>query len=345
MKAQLIQLQQSTLQKQYQTAKNNGWETPYNHLYFDTFTFLEYQGLYDIRYHGNSLDESYAFPDFEEEEDYEYTLFGKLLQLIVENPEKIRTLYFSSPDEGANGLIEWDFRRLAYNSVVFENLLEFYVQPNEMGNNNTAIIGQLDLDSNETTLSKLLAKMPNLCRLTLPDIPAKSFFSIPFTQLKELRVQATWEHRYFIKNLADWTLLEQVSIDFTDTIFMEDTESINPSNITAHVDFDILKEFGFDEDSIQELKNTVENEPLSEIKIPEFPETYGKPTAFEDYLKLFKSKNISPSWHFKLRENQLTQAQLFELQSLNKQVQFLHIPTSKEEYVSHMMQKQERTEK
>jgi len=63
--------------------------------------------------------------------------------------------------------------------------------------------------------------------------------------------------------------------------------------------------------------------------------TRDKRTALEDYKMLLQSKYIKESWHFKLREHYLTQEELKELHELNPKIQFLHIPTAEDYYLSH----------
>ena len=56
-------------------------------------------------------------------------------------------------------------------------------------------------------------------------------------------------------------------------------------------------------------------------------------TYFESYKKLFASKLLASRFHFKLRENSLSQTQLKELKSMQKTVMLLHIKTVQAEYV------------
>jgi hypothetical protein len=84
----------------------------------------------------------------------------------------------------------------------------------------------------------------------------------------------------------------------------------------------------------------IEDETIEEyLNDYETPEGEGVPTPFEDYLAVFESKYVKDSFHFKLREGALTQAQLFILQNANRNIQFLHIPTQSDYYVSHLIQK------
>lgn len=67
-------------------------------------------------------------------------------------------------------------------------------------------------------------------------------------------------------------------------------------------------------------------------------ESFQKRTLLDDYITLFESKYIPDGFHFKLRESYLTKDELYTLQNANKKVQFLHIPTHSDYYVSHRMQ-------
>lgn len=61
-------------------------------------------------------------------------------------------------------------------------------------------------------------------------------------------------------------------------------------------------------------------------------------STFEDYKYLFESEILPNNgrFHFKLREQRLTEEQLIELQKI-KAIQFLYIKTDSSKYVSHIM--------
>lgn len=83
-----------------------------------------------------------------------------------------------------------------------------------------------------------------------------------------------------------------------------------------------------------------ENDDDLELGIDEvvLSPSYEKRTSFEDYKALFQSRFMRKSFHFTLRESYLTQEQLFELDKINPDIQFLHVPTHDDYYVGHRRQ-------
>lgn len=284
MKNQLEHLSRSSLSRRCTEDKEDGYFHPWSHLEYEKLSFVEFDGLFDIRYFGGGR------PDDNE-------IFGDLLNLLVANPCLVRSLHLAGPDEGANGLKEWRLEPLADCGQAFVQLIDFQVQLYELGDHNIPVLGAVDQDEkNLATLLNLLGKLPNLLTLSIPEVPGAGFEEVLSRHLRVLRVQAVNDHRSFIKSLAALPL--DFSLDFTDTVFIEKTGA------------------------------------------PDLPATFGKPTPFQDYQALMGHKRLPSRWHWKLRESSLTKSQLFELQNTNRDVQFLHIPTKRERYISHWMKEE-----
>lgn len=79
---------------------------------------------------------------------------------------------------------------------------------------------------------------------------------------------------------------------------------------------------------------------LSSLDFTDFMDTSSATTEnvvpFEDFKALFTSKAFSTVKHFVLRNSILTEEQLFELQRINKEVQFLYVDAKGGQYVSNM---------
>jgi hypothetical protein len=201
--------------------------------------------------------------------------------------DRIVSLHFGGPDQGANGTKSWDFNRLLNSNSTFPNLKNFSVQLTDLGDHNQSIIDGGGMQENGM-IAKLVSRMPSLEQLVIPSAPDNSFFDIGEHPLRFLKLQAGYGHQNFIDNLAESKNFKQLSkLDYTDLIDV----------------YDIPKE------------------------------DY---TSFESFVKLFNSKAFSSVGHFKLRNANLDNEQLFELQRLNK-VQFLNIKANGGRYVSHLM--------
>ena len=255
--------------------------------------FFPINDFFSISFYGGGYDEA---PDVKAKElDSDMNVaFCSFLDFICEqeNAEKIVSLTFDGPDEGANGTNGWDFSRIVNSKVTFPNLRIFKVKLTDMGDHNQSIIGSRYSMSEDGMIAKLIKKMPNLETLAVPSAPDKSFFDIGEHPLRQLIVQAGYNSQDFIENFAESGNFYQLgALDFSD----------------LHDSLDCYSE----QDFIQ----------------------------FETYKKLFESNAFSTSkhFHFTLRNSTLTKEQLYELQKINSNVQFLYIEKAKSRYVSNMM--------
>ncbi|MDV3457755.1 hypothetical protein RZN05_12235 [Sphingomonas sp. HF-S4] len=120
-------------------------------------------------------------------------------------------LRISGPDEGANGLKEWDFAPLIAARPDFSGLRAFQVAISDPGDHNQACIA-------DDQLPTLIARMPALRTLELPQAPEPDFFALDLPQLKRIRTGGDWRTRGFIGHLAEATRLPALGfIDFTDS--------------------------------------------------------------------------------------------------------------------------------
>jgi hypothetical protein len=256
--------------------------------YSPKLLFFQVDGFFDISFYGDGYDDD---PNTKISKiDYETNFaFCSLLDLLCDQKiaDRIVSLHFGGPDQGANGTKSWDFNRLLNSNSTFPNLKNFSVQLTDLGDHNQSIIDGGGMQENGM-IAKLVSRMPSLEQLVIPSAPDNSFFDIGEHPLRFLKLQAGYGHQNFIDNLAESKNFKQLSkLDYTDLIDV----------------YDIPKE------------------------------DY---TSFESFVKLFNSKAFSSVGHFKLRNANLDNEQLFELQRLNK-VQFLNIKANGGRYVSHLM--------
>ncbi|MDR2638372.1 MAG: hypothetical protein LBC09_00870 [Helicobacteraceae bacterium] len=168
--------------------------------------FAKAGGGYDITYFGDGYDD-----------DGDNFAFASLLELLIANASKIKSLYFTGADEGANGTKNWDFTRLINSDAIFDNLESFKVKLTDAGDHNQSIIAS-SYDE-EGQIAKLVAKAPNLKILQVPSAPNEEFFRLKNLKLQELIVQAGYDTQNFIANLSECGNLRGLySFDWTDIL-------------------------------------------------------------------------------------------------------------------------------
>ena len=182
----LLTLQQDIFN--YQDIQNKG-EHPYL-LNNDSnrVLFSPVGDLFAIYYYGAGYDDDSSIKAADLTEGYNFS-FCALLDLLSEQKyaDRVVSLIFDSPDEGANGINDWNFTRLVNANVNFPNLEEFKVKLTDLGDHNTSLIN--DDDGNDI-ITKLVAKMPSLVHLTIPSTPDDTFFSLEHRSLQSMVVQA-----------------------------------------------------------------------------------------------------------------------------------------------------------
>lgn len=176
-----------------------------------------------------------ARPDFYSEPDWRSRLFfadigerlaiefygqnyeaqWECVQEAIASPDvapHVALLRLNGPDEGANGLRSWDFETLIGLAPRFPQLTHFHIEPTEPAHHNSSVV-----EDDQTP--QLLALMPALRRLVLPQAPEPAFFSLPFDDLRYLRIGMEHRTRGFIRTLATSGLLpELVTLDFADSV-------------------------------------------------------------------------------------------------------------------------------
>mgnify|MGYP000182745023 CR=1 FL=1 len=177
---------------------------------------------------------------------YEGEGLNWLIDVLTKYPEKVRSLNFTGPNCGANGLRDWDLSRLVKANKIFPNLTTFKVQLHEVGHHNATRLTDMDGD-NPVFVTSILKLFPNVRDVEIPCVPCADFFNLPFPNLNHLRVQANAENSHFIKNLANSPLLKQISLDYTDNLYIEEEE------IT-----DYFKKIKAEEEYIKNAENPVE---------------------------------------------------------------------------------------
>lgn len=133
--------------------------------------------------------------------------------------DSITSLVFSGPDEGANGTREWCFETLLAADVSFPILRSLYVRPTEPDHHNGSLIAHQGTIMEEGgDIARLVAKMPSLTELTVPNAPDASFFAVPLPHLSSLRIGGNFDTQNFIENLAASSNLPALkTLDFTES--------------------------------------------------------------------------------------------------------------------------------
>ena len=253
--------------------------------------------LLDLHFLGDAHDD---FPD----EAAEFTDDGLNYPLIAfltwlgepGHAERVRSLRFSGPDEGANGLKAWEFTRLLAADVSFPNLMHLGVELTDAGDHNLSVISSPgDPWSEGGTIASLLARMPALTSLTVPSAPDEEFFDGPEHPLARLRLQCGTTHQGFISNLAGSARFPAlVTLDHAE---VHDVATVRDANEA------------------------------------ELAELFTSPEDFRALMVSPAGRRIS---HLTLRGTRLSPAGLRELNDLNPSLQLLHVPQEAGRYVSHL---------
>mgnify|MGYP003437515587 FL=1 len=231
---QIIELQ-NKIYKYETTGVDTGEEKEYFIDYAPKIEFAKIGDLYSLSFYGNGYDDD---PNTKAKEfDYETNFaFCSFLEFISEqqNAEKILSLNFGGPDEGANGTKSWVFERIINSKVLFSNLKTFNVQFTDLGDHNQSII-DCDFSMEESgAIAKLISKMPQLESLSIPSAPDKSFFEIGQHPLSFLKVQAGYNHQNFIENLSESENFHQLSaLDYSEVINIFDKSAEDYTNFES----------------------------------------------------------------------------------------------------------------
>ena len=139
--------------------------------------------------------------------------------------DRIASLVFSGPDEGANGTREWNFEALLAADVTFPILRSLVVRPTEPDHHNASLIvheGTIMEEGGD--IARLVAKMPYLSELTVPNAPDASFFGQSLPHLTSLRIGGNYNTQHFIDNLAASANMPRLtSLDFTESTELQMT--------------------------------------------------------------------------------------------------------------------------
>ncbi len=142
-----------------------------------------------------------------------------------------------------------------------------------------------------------------------------------------------------IKILLDFSLTKVDAIALLQKMYPNDPEEVDIEILSYDYDKRWLEDGSVNPDYIKEQEKSYlsmyDGNLFDDIETFEESPTQDKRTPFEDYKALVQSKYITESWHFKLRECYLSQEQLKELNALSSHIQFLHIPTPSDYYLSH----------
>lgn len=183
------------LQTEINSQSNKHW------LYKENLMFCKIDNLLNLSFFGNPSDESFA----------------KVLKVLSEKEvaEKLQSLSFDSPDEGANGTNNFDFSIVAESKTVFSELRSFAVRLTEPEHHNATIIAQVYDEGGIT--AKLIKKMPKLLSLQIPSAPSEEFFELNSHPLEYLIMQVGFDTQDFIFNLSNSTCFKNLQyFDFTD---------------------------------------------------------------------------------------------------------------------------------
>lgn len=141
----------------------------------------------------------------------------KLLDLLCvpEVAAKVVSLVLRGPDEGRDGIREWNLHRLATCHVTFHHLIRLFVEPTQPGHRHRSTLAGADADGE--AVAALLSRLPVLESLTLPAVTGRRIFEGMVQPIQELSVDGAAGHHGFIAHLAASPILPRLqSLDFRD---------------------------------------------------------------------------------------------------------------------------------
>ncbi len=203
------------------------WDFHFN--YLSVTPFLD--GLH-VEYHGSTY-----------ETPFDLTMACLSDQAVADG---ITSLRFSGPDEGANGTREWAFSDLLASQVTFPILRLLHVCPTAPEHRNSSIIVRKGSILDEGgDIARLVARMPYLTEMTVPNAPDASFFEQKLPHLQALRIGGNFDTKHFIRNLARARNLPSLTrLDFTESTELQMTWSKDrdDSLVTTFADYERLFE-------------------------------------------------------------------------------------------------------
>lgn len=160
--------------------------------------------------------------------DTEQPVFAELQDALAEPAiaQALHALSFTGPDEGANGTREWVFTPLIERGVPFPHLRHLAIpQADNTAHNAVCIVREGEILDDAGDVGRMVALMPALESLELPQAPDPAFFKVPLPALQRLKIGAGHNPNGFIAHLArhaaQYPALRQ--LDFSDVLgpFME----------------------------------------------------------------------------------------------------------------------------
>ncbi|MGF7150628.1 hypothetical protein FHS96_004286 [Sphingomonas zeicaulis] len=149
--------------------------------------------------------------------------------------DHILLLDLSGPDIGANGMKDWDFASLITAAPRFPRLVDFRIGLTDPGDHNQSAVA-------DEQLPALIALMPALRHLVLPQAPEPEFFRSSLPDLRTIRTGGDHRTRGFIRHLADGKFPSLRFVDFTDSLapFLMNEEQPAEWSSTPFADYERL---------------------------------------------------------------------------------------------------------
>ncbi|AOJ65317.1 hypothetical protein WJ32_22760 [Burkholderia ubonensis] len=168
------------------------------------------------------------------DESFEWTLQCLAEQAVA---DVVTGLVFDGPDEGANGMREWDFGPLLASDARFPLLRSLSIRPTEPADHNASMIvraGRIMEEGGD--IARFVAKSPFLTELTVPNAPDAGFFGVRLPHLATLRIGGGYSTQNFIGHLADSDGLPGLRVlDFTESTELQTTwkRERDPGSVTS----------------------------------------------------------------------------------------------------------------
>jgi hypothetical protein len=252
---------------------------------------------------------------------------------------RLSSLRITGPDEGANGSRTHDFSSLLKSNVQFPNLRELYIRPTSVNDHNM-------VDMRDDQIAAIIARCPNLERLTLPQAPQPDFFNLSLPKLRYLSIGMAWQTHGFIRHMAaHHNMPALMRLEFSDSlsVFKQDhavaREIEKPKSPFALDESTraFMVELGYGNAEELEKLQVEANQAYEEaVKNSSVDDSI---TCYADYCALIKASAIHQGMVLHLRNAYLSELEFRQLSALRPDVQLSAAVEAPHVYISHWAEK------
>ncbi len=252
---------------------------------------------------------------------------------------RLSSLRITEPDEGANGSRTHDFSPLLKSNAHFPNLRELYIRPTGVNDHNM-------VDIADDQITAIIARCPNLERLTLPQAPQPDFFTLSLPKLHYLNIGMAWQTHGFIRRMATHhNMPALMRLEFSDSlsVFKQDnagSREIDRPKSPFEIDDStrtFMAKLGYgDTEGLEKMLANANQTYQAALENSAFDDSA---TCYADYCALIKSSAVQQGMVLHIRNADLTESEFRQLHALRPDVQLSLSLEAPHVYISHWEEK------